>query len=306
RTVVVVGGGPSGCTAATYLARAGLNPLLIAGYAAGGQLMLTGEVENFPGHDQVQGADLMASMLRQARRNGAEVWNTDCTKVSWVGGLKRLVLPNCSIDADVVVVATGADAVWLNAEDESLYRGRGISTCAVCDGAFFKGKDVVVVGGGDSAMEQAIYLAKIASSVRIIHRSETFRASKTLLDRVRAHPRILFLKSTVVEKWIGDGTSLTGATIYNQSSGSREVLRFSGAFIAVGHVPNTKFLTDCKVLVDQSGHVITAPGSLMTQIPGVFACGDVVDKRFRQAVTAAGAGCQVALEIEEWLMKQSS
>lgn len=154
RTVVVVGGGPSGCTAATYLARAGLNPLLIAGYAAGGQLMLTGEVENFPGHDQVQGADLMASMLRQARRNGAEVWNTDCTKVSWVGGLKRLVLPNCSIDADVVVVATGADAVWLNAEDESLYRGRGISTCAVCDGAFFKGKDVVVVGGGDSAMEQ--------------------------------------------------------------------------------------------------------------------------------------------------------
>ena len=157
---MVVGGGPSGCTAATYLARSGLNPLLVAGYAAGGQLMLTGEVENFPGHDQVRGPDLMASMLRQARRSGAEVWSTDCTGITLVGGLKRLLLPNCSIDADAVVLATGAEAVWLNAKDECMYRGKGISTCAVCDGAFFKKKDVVVVGGGDSAIEQVRYIVK--------------------------------------------------------------------------------------------------------------------------------------------------
>ena len=300
RDVVIVGSGPSGCTAAIYAARAMLKPLVVAGYVAGGQLMLTSDVENFPGYrEAVTWPVLMEDLTEQAKHFGAEFVNTNCASIDTSSWPYSVHVPKGIIKAKSIILSTGADAIWLGAEQEDEYKGKGISTCATCDGFMFRDKPVVVIGGGDSAMEEATFLTRFASSVTLIHRRDKFRASKVMLNRALANSKIRIMTDSEVVGWQGQDGLLSGATVRNTQDGATEELKCDGAFIAIGHQPNTGFL-DRQVTLDKEGFIALQKHT-MTNVPGVFACGDVADTRYKQAITAAGSGCQAAIDAERWL-----
>lgn len=305
REVVIIGSGPSGCTAAIYAGRALLNPLVVAGYTAGGQLMLTSDVENFPGYQKaIGGPELMGDLMGQASKFGAEFWRTDVKSIDLSSRPFRLELHNCTVLAKAVILSTGAEALWLGAEREEDFRGKGISTCATCDGYMFRDKPVVVVGGGDSAMEEANFLTRFASSVTVIHRRDTFRASKLMLKRATDNKKIRLLTHRRIARWHGKEGILAGVTVEDPRDGTVEDIACDGAFIAIGHRPNTAFLQG-GIALDDNGY-IKLRSNTMTSVEGVFACGDVVDHRYRQAITAAGMGCQAAMDAEKWLEEAAS
>jgi thioredoxin reductase (NADPH) len=297
--LIIIGSGPAGLTAAIYAARANLRPLVLAGGMYGGQLMLTTEVENFPGFpDGIMGPDLMIKFREQAERFGARIENVDATGVDF--SKRPLVVRTADAEyrASSVIVATGASARWLGIPGEERLRGRGISTCATCDGAFFREKHIVVVGGGDSAMEEALFLTRFGSKVTVIHRREGLRASKIMADRALAHPKISFIWNTVVEEAIGDGT-LRALRLHNLVDGTRTDFDADALFIAIGHDPNTAIFRG-ELELDRAGY-IASPDGTSTNVEGVFVAGDVYDIRYKQAITAAGAGCRAAMDAEKYL-----
>jgi thioredoxin reductase (NADPH) len=304
REVIVIGGGPAGYTAALYAARANLNPLVIEGFAWGGQLMITSDVENYPGYPEgVLGPEMMNDFRRQAERFGAEFLTDDVTEVDFSESPFRVSTSDEDFHAKAVIVATGANARQIGLESERTLQGRGVSYCAVCDAAFFREKEVVVVGGGDSAMEEAIFLTKFATNVTVVHRRGEFRASPIMLDRARANPKIEFLTPYVVEEALGEDNKLTGVRVANVETGAEQRLPADGLFVAIGHDPNTKLFVD-QLEMDEAGYLITKPGSTATNVEGVFAAGDVVDHTYRQAITAAGSGSMAALDAERWLSER--
>jgi len=297
--VAIIGSGPAGLTAAIYAARANLAPIVFAGYQYGGQLMLTTEVENFPGFpDGIMGPELMENFRAQAERFGTVIHNVDITAVDFTGHPFRLEAGDDIYLADSVIVATGASARWLGVPGESHLRGRGVSTCATCDGAFFREKKIVVVGGGDSAMEEAIFLTRFGSSVTLIHRRDSFRASAIMVDRALSHPKINVIWNSVVEEVIGDPV-MEKLKLHNVVTGERSEFTADALFIAIGHDPNTNIFRG-QLDLDENGYLITSDG-VSTNIPGVFVGGDVFDVRYKQAITAAGSGCKAALEAEKFL-----
>lgn len=305
RQVVIIGSGPAGCTAAIYTGRALLEPLVLAGYNAGGQLMLTSDVENFPGYAIApSGPELMDDLMSQASKFGAEFWRTDCKHINTTTYPYEITTHNSTILAKSIIISTGAQSLWLDAEREDDFKGKGISTCATCDGYLFKDKPVVVIGGGDSAMEEANFLTRFASHVTLIHRRDTFRASKLMLQRVWNNPKIRILPFRQVVRWHGKDGILAGVTVQDPRDESLEDIECEGAFIAIGHKPNTDFLKSQLPLDDEGYLTHETQGMTMTLLPGIFACGDVVDKRYKQAITAAGQGCQAALDCERWLEAQ--
>jgi thioredoxin reductase (NADPH) len=304
REVIIIGGGPAGYTAALYAARANLNPLVIEGFAWGGQLMITSDVENYPGYPEgVLGPEMMNDFRRQAERFGAEFLTDDVTEVDFSESPFRVSTSDEDFRAKAVIVATGANARQIGLESERTLQGRGVSYCAVCDAAFFREKEVVVVGGGDSAMEEAIFLTKFATNVTVVHRRGEFRASPIMLDRARANPKIEFLTPYVVEEALGEDNKLTGVRVANVETGAEQRLPADGLFVAIGHDPNTKLFVD-QLDMDEAGYLITKPGSTATNVEGVFAAGDVVDHTYRQAITAAGSGSMAALDAERWLSER--
>ncbi len=303
RSVIIVGSGPAGYTAGLYSARALLNPLMFAGYMSGGQLMLTSEVENFPGYPQgVEGPDMMVHMREQAERFGLEVHDRNVEKVDLSERPFGVWSEGEEFRAESLIICTGAEAIWLGADGEEEQKGRGISTCATCDGAFFKDEEVIVVGGGDSAMEEATFLTRFAKKVTIIHRRDVFKASKVMHDRAERHEKIDIKTFRQVKKWLSDENGLTGAILEDPRDGKEEEIGCTGAFIAIGHKPITSFL-EGQIETDDEGYIVHGQNT-MTSVPGVFAAGDVVDKRYRQAITAAGMGCQAAIDAERWLEDQ--
>lgn len=306
RNVIVIGSGPSGYTAALYAARAELKPLVFEGsVTAGGALMQTTEVENFPGFaDAIMGPELMDSMRKQAERFGAELLADDVTEVDLTADPKVVKTDSETYYAKAVIIATGSRYKELGVPGEKKLGGHGVSWCATCDGFFFRGHDIAVIGGGDSAMEEAGFLTKFASSVTLIHRREEFRASKIMLDRAKANPKIDFLLNTTIDEILGTpGSGVTGARLRNTKTGETSEIACDGVFMAIGHVPNTK-LFEGKLQLDDKGYIQTRPGSTYTSIDGVFACGDVQDSTYRQAVTAAGSGCMASIDAERWLEGQ--
>jgi thioredoxin reductase (NADPH) len=301
--VVIVGSGPAGYTAAIYAARANLRTLVLQGEQSGGQLMITSDVENYPGfEDPIMGPELMARFEAQARRFGTEMIARDVTRVDfsrrpftlWVGDGDDAQ----AYRARAVIVATGASAKWLGLPNETRLQGRGVSGCATCDGFFFRGKSLVVVGGGDTAMEEALFLTRYASDITLVHRRDQFRASKIMRDRVRQHPKITIRFNTVVDDILGqDGVE--GVVLRDVHTGATETLPVQGVFVAIGHEPNTAVFRDF-LHMDPVGYLIPREQT-MTNVPGVFAAGDVADHRYRQAVTAAGDGCRAAIDAERWL-----
>ncbi len=302
RELIIVGGGPAGYTAALYSARANLNPLVIEGFQWGGQLMITSDVENYPGFaDGVMGPQLMGEFRRQAERFGAEFVADDVTRVDLSERPFRVWVGDEEHRAESVIVATGATARQLGLESERALHGRGVTYCAVCDAAFYADKEVVVVGGGDSAMEEAIFLTKFASKVTVLHRRDEFRASPIMVDRARANEKIDFVTPVVVEDVLGaDEGKLSGVKIRNVETDEATELPADGLFVAIGHDPTTGLFLD-QLDHDDEGYLVTSPGSTATNVEGVFAAGDVVDHVYRQAVTAAGMGCMAALDAERWL-----
>jgi thioredoxin reductase (NADPH) len=303
RDIIVIGGGPAAYTAALYSARANLNPLVIEGFAWGGQLMITSDVENYPGYpDGVLGPEMMQDLRRQAERFGTEFLTDDVTKVDFSERPFRVWVGDDEYRADAVVVSTGANARQLGLESEKRLQGRGVSYCAVCDAAFFKEKEIVVVGGGDSAMEEATFLAKFASKVTVIHRRESFRASPIMVDRAHANDKIEFLLDSVVEEVLGEET-VTGVVVRNLKTNERTELPADGFFVAIGHDPNTALFRG-QLDMDDGGYIETKGKTTETNVEGVFAAGDVQDHVYRQAVTAAGSGCMAALDAERFLAAQ--
>jgi len=302
--LIIIGGGPAGYTAALYSARANLRPLVIEGFAWGGQLMITSDVENYPGYpDGIMGPEMMQDFRRQAERFGSEFLTDDVTGVDFSERPFRVYVDDKGYRAEAVIVATGASARQLGLESERTLQGRGVSYCAVCDAAFFREKEVVVVGGGDSAMEEAIFLTKFATKVILVHRRDEFRASQIMLDRARANPKIEWITNATVEEVVaGEGGQVTAARIRDLETGELRELPAQGVFVAIGHDPNTKLFLD-QLDHDQAGYLVTHDGTA-TNIPGVFAAGDVVDHVYRQAVTAAGMGTMAALDAERWLAAQ--
>ncbi len=302
--VLVIGAGPAGYTAAIYAARASLSPLLVAGLQPGGQLTITTDVENYPGFaDTIQGPWLMEQMAKQAEHVGTEIVYDLITKVDFSEAPFRAWADSGDeYLADSVIIATGAQARWLGLPSESAYQGAGVSACATCDGFFYRGKKVAVIGGGNTAVEEALYLTHHASHVTIIHRRDTFRAERILQDRLFANPKISIIWNHEVAEILGAGAPpvVTGARLRNTKSGAEQILGVDGVFIAIGHSPTTAIFSG-QVNMDSEGYIITTPGTTETSVPGIFAAGDVQDKVFRQAVTAAGTGCMAALEAEKWL-----
>jgi len=300
RELIIIGGGPAGYTAALYAARANLRPLVIEGFQWGGQLMITSDVENYPGYsDGVLGPEMMADFRRQAERFGTDFITDDVTRVDFSERPFRVWVHDEEYRAEAVIVATGATARQIGLESEQRLQGRGVSYCAVCDAAFFREKEIVVVGGGDSAMEEASFLAKFGSKVTIVHRRDEFRASPIMLDRARANDKISFVTNAVVEEVLGEAT-VTGVRLRDTRTGETSELPSDGIFVAIGHDPTTALFLD-QLDHDEQGYLVTRPGSSETNIPGVFAVGDVQDHTYRQAVTAAGSGCMGALDAERYL-----
>jgi thioredoxin reductase (NADPH) len=301
RELIIIGGGPAGYTAALYAARANLEPLVIEGFAWGGQLMITSDVENYPGYaDGILGPQMMQDFRRQAERFGAEFLTDDVTRVDFNEHPFRIWVGDNEYRAESVIVATGASARQLGLETERTLQGKGVSYCAVCDAAFFKDKDVVVVGGGDSAMEEAIFLTKFASKVTLIHRRDEFRASPIMVDRARANEKIEFVTPAVVDEVLAEDGQTGGVRIRDLNTDEIREIPAQGLFVAIGHDPNTKLFLD-QLDHDEAGYLLTQPGSTATNVDGVFAAGDVVDHTYRQAVTAAGSGCMASLDAERWL-----
>ena len=298
--VVILGTGIAGLTAAVYTARADLSPLLISGNEDGGQLMLTTDVENFPGFPEgVKGPDLIDLARKQAEKFGAKFKFGFVSAVKQIKGGFELTLSKETIKTQSLIVATGASARWLGLESEKKYKGRGVTTCATCDGAFFKDKEVIVIGGGDSAMEEALFLTKFASKITVIHKRDEFRASKIMQDKLLKNEKILVIWDTVVEEILGDGKFVTGVKIKNVKSGEVKNFSCQGVFLAIGHIPNTKFLQGL-IDMDKLGYLKTDRFT-KTNVQGIFAAGDVQDTRYRQAITAAGSGCKAAMEVEKFL-----
>ncbi|RSX54529.1 thioredoxin reductase [Bifidobacterium dolichotidis] len=303
RDVIIIGSGPAGYTAAIYLGRAGLKPLVIAGaLTPGGQLINTTEVENFPGFpDGIMGPDLMENMQRQAERFGAELVFDDVIDTSLEGEEKVVrVSGGDEFRSRAVIVATGSNYRHLDVPGEDEYSGRGVSYCATCDGFFFRNKPIVVVGGGDSAFEEAQFLSRFGSSVTLIHRRNEFRASKIMVDRAIANPKLDMVLDSVVESINGDGTSAESVTVRNLKTDEITTIPANGVFVAVGHIPQTGFLGD-QVRLDDRGYVLTEGASTRTNLPGVFAAGDCADPVYMQAISAAGMGCRAALDVQSFL-----
>jgi thioredoxin reductase (NADPH) len=310
--VTIIGSGPAGYTAAVYAARANLQPVVFAGgptledpqRVPGGQLMVTTDVENYPGFaEPITGPELMERFQKQAERFGTVIHMENVVKVDLSSRPFLVQGESVSYRSQTIIIATGASAKWLGVKGEDAYRNRGVSACATCDGAFFKNQDVLVVGGGDTAMEEATYLAKIVRSVTLLHRRDTLRASKIMQDRALANPKIKPLWNTVVEEVVGNERGMTGAVVRNLKTGETQRLEATGLFVAIGHTPNTQLFQQ-SLEMHQGGYLKTLPGSTRTNIPGVFACGDVQDSYYRQAVTAAGTGCMAAIDAERWLIEQ--
>ncbi len=302
--LMIFGSGPAGLTAAIYAARAQLEPTLIAGYEPGGQLMLTSEVENFPGFPEgVNGPDLMAKMIAQAERFGTVIVNQDVERVDLSKRPFRAWSAGREFTADAVVIATGASAIWLGLESETRLRGRGVSSCATCDGFFFKGEEVAVVGGGDTALEEALFLTRFATKVHLLVRRDTFRGSKIMVARAQAHEKIQIHFNREVVEVIGEKKT-EALMLKDTKSGATERLAVGGLFVAIGHKPNTEMLGGA-LPVDAAGYLQVKEHSSASAIDGVFIAGDVHDHRYRQAVTAAGDGCRAALDAERWLAEHA-
>lgn len=301
--VIIIGSGPAGLTAAIYTARANLNPLILEGTQPGGQLTITTEVENYPGFSEgITGPQLMDEMRKQATRFGTVSKFELVTDVDFSKRPFTVTAENQNYTADSVIIATGATARWLGIESEQKFMGFGVSACATCDGFFFKDKEIIVVGGGDSAMEEATFLTKFASKVYIVHRREGFRSSKIMLEKAQKNEKIEFLLNKVIEEIKGE-KNVNSAVLKDTQSGELSEMKIDGIFMAIGHIPNTQVFAD-KIDSDESGYLKTEPGSTRTNIEGVFACGDVQDKIYRQAVTAAGSGCMAAIDAERFLEAQ--
>jgi thioredoxin reductase (NADPH) len=299
RELIIIGGGPAGYTAALYAARANLEPLVIEGFQWGGQLMITSDVENYPGYvEGVLGPEMMKDFRRQAERFGAEFISDDVTRVDFSDRPFRVYVGDDEYRAEAVIVATGANARQLELDSERRLQGRGVSYCAVCDAAFFREKDVVVVGGGDSAMEEATFLTKFADKVTVVHRREDFRASQIMLDRARANEKIDWVTNAVVDEVLGD-MGVTGVRVRDVNTDELTDIPAGGLFVAIGHDPNTSLFVG-QLDMDEQGYLLTHDGTA-TNIEGVFAAGDVVDHTYRQAITAAGMGSMAALDAERWL-----
>jgi thioredoxin reductase (NADPH) len=298
RDVIIIGSGPAGYTAAIYAARAELEPLLFEGSQYGGVLMTTTDVENYPGfRDGIQGPDLMDQFRAQAERFGTELQSKDVTSVELAGDVKKVVVDETTYLARTVILAMGASPRYLYVPGEQELLGRGVSSCATCDGFFFKDQDIAVIGGGDSAMEEASFLTKFAQSVTVVHRRDEFRASKIMLERARKNEKIHWRTKVTVERVLGEG----GVSGLQLSDGS--TLDVTGMFVAIGHDPNSELVRD-QLDTDEAGYVLVKAPSTATSVPGVFAAGDVVDHTYRQAVTAAGTGCSAAIDAERWLAER--
>lgn len=299
RDVVIIGSGPAGLTAAVYTGRANLNPLMIEGVEAGGQLMLTTDVENYPGFvDGIMGPELMERMRKQAARFGTEIVTDNVTSVDFSSAPFNVSTSSETYSARAVIISTGASAKMLGVPGEKELLGHGVSTCATCDGFFFKSQELLMVGGGDSAMEEATFLTKFASKVTIVHRRDSLRASKIMQDRAFANPKIEFVWDSVITQIVGNG-KVAGARVKNLKTGAETELVAGGVFVAIGHTPNTHLFEGQLDL--SGGYIVTEAEGTQSSVPGVFAAGDVVDFRYRQAVTAAGMGCMAAMDAERYL-----
>ncbi len=299
--LVIIGSGPAGYTAALYAARANLSPLLFEGLQPGGQLTITSDVENYPGFPEgVLGPELMEKMKQQAERFGTRFVLGDVTRVDLSRRPFQVWQDDQLHSADAVIVATGASAKWLDLESERAYRGKGVSACATCDGFFFRGLEVAVVGGGDTAIEEATFLTKYATKVHVIHRRDALRASKIMQEKAARNPRIGFVWNSVVEEVLGDGKAVTGVKLKSTRDGATRVLPVQGLFMGIGHEPNTDLFKG-QLEMNEVGYLKVRAPSTATSVPGVFAAGDVADPTYRQAVTAAGSGCAAAIDAERWL-----
>ena len=301
--VIIIGSGPAGLTSAIYTARANLNPLMIEGYEAGGQLMITNDVENYPGFaDGITGPELMQVTRKQAERFGTRFITANVTKVDFSLSLFKVWVGNDEYQAKSVVISTGASAKYLGLDSEKAFMGKGVSACATCDGAFFRDMNVCVIGGGDTAMEEANFLTRFAKKVWLIHRRDSFRASKIMADRVMNNEKIEILYNSELKEVRGEKL-VSSIVIYNNKTKEDIELPMEGVFIAIGHQPNTKIFKD-QLDLNETGYIVTQPKSSYTNVDGVFAAGDVQDHVYRQAITAAGSGCMAAIDAERWLEKQ--